>query len=134
MSAPLDLKNLTLEGESFTARATVVFLMALVLVLVLVARLVQLQVLEHDSYSIRSDDNRIQVRTVPPDRGLIFDRRGALLADNRPVRSLNLVTELIDEPEAVIEELRALVEISDRHVEEFRERHQRRSREGGCCR
>ena len=126
MSAPLDLKNLTLEGESFTARATVVFLMALVLVLVLVARLVQLQVLEHDSYSIRSDDNRIQVRTVPPDRGLIFDRRGALLADNRPVRSLNLVTELIDEPEAVIEELRALVEISDRHVEEFRERHQRR--------
>ena len=126
MSDPLDLKNLATEGNSFTVRTLVVFLVALTLVFVLLARLVQLQVLEHDSYSIRSDDNRIQVRTLPPDRGLIFDRRGVLLADNRPARTLNLVTELIDDLDGVIGELGGLVELSDSHVEEFRERVKRR--------
>ena len=126
MSDPLDVRNLASEGNSFTVRTLVVFLIALSLVLILLARLVQLQVLEHDSYSIRSDDNRIQVRALPPDRGLIFDRRGVLLADNRPARSLNLVTELIGDLDGVIGELRELVEISDRHVEEFRERLKRR--------
>ena len=126
MSDHLHFRNLATEGNSFTVRTLAVFLVALALVLVLLARLVQLQVLEHDSYSIRSDDNRIQVRTLPPDRGLIFDRRGVLLADNRPARTLNLVTELIDDLDGVIDELRGLVEISDLHVEEFRERVKRR--------
>ncbi|MYE83443.1 MAG: penicillin-binding protein 2, partial [Gammaproteobacteria bacterium] len=122
MSDPLDVRNLAGESNSFTVRTMVVFLIALALVLVLLGRLVQLQVFEHDSYSIRSDDNRIQVRALPPDRGLIFDRHGVLLADNRPARSLNLVTELIDDLDGVIGELRELVEISDRQIEEFRER------------
>ena len=123
---PFDFQSLLTDGRSFTVRALVVFLVALALMLVLLARLVQLQVLEHDSYSIRSDDNRIQVRALPPDRGLIFDRRGVLLADNRPARSLNLVTELIDDLDAVVLELGELVELSARHVEDFRERVERR--------
>ncbi len=126
MADPFDIHGLGTEGRAFTVRALVVFLVALAMMLVLLARLVQLQVVEYDSYRIRSDDNRIQVRALPPDRGLIFDQRGGLLADNRPARSLNVVTELIDDLDGVVEELGALVDISERQIEDFHERIARR--------
>ncbi|HAR08219.1 MAG TPA: hypothetical protein DCR98_07380, partial [Cobetia sp.] len=57
----------------------------------LLARLLFLQVVEHDIYTTRSDKNRVRVEPLPPTRGLIYDRNGQLLAENRPNYNLTIV-------------------------------------------
>ena len=55
----------------------------------------QLQIVEHEIYTTLSDKNRVQVQSVPPPRGLVYDRNNLLLAENRPVFSLTIVPERI---------------------------------------
>ena len=110
------------EQQVFVTRATVTFLVAALLILGLLARLVDLQIFEHGTYSTRADENRIQVQPIPPDRGLIYDRRGVLLADNRPVRTLAVVVERAADLDAAIGELASVVDISDARITEFNRR------------
>ena len=69
MASELSLNDPSSERQHFVGRAMLMFAIALVLVGVLVARLVQLQVVDHDTYRTRSDDNRIQVQPLVPPRG-----------------------------------------------------------------
>ena len=108
------------EQGAFVVRVAVVFLLATVLILGLLVRFVDLQILKHDVYQTRSDGNRIQVHPIPPDRGLIFDRRGVLLADNRPIRSLAVVVERVADLDATLAELGSLIDISEREIVEFK--------------
>ena len=111
-----------LEQRAFVTRATVVFLVAAVLILGLLARFVDLQMFKHSIYSTRSDENRIQVQPIPPDRGLIYDRRGVLLADNRPIRTLAVVVEQVADLDTAIGELGSFIDISDGEIAEFNRR------------
>ena len=111
-----------LEHRAFVTRATVLFLLAALLILGLLARFVDLQMFKHDIYKTRSDDNRILVQPIPPDRGFIYDRRGVLLADNRPIRTLALVVEGVADLDATIAELRSFIDISDSEITEFHRR------------
>ena len=104
------------------------FLLAVLGVMLLLARLVQLQVWEHEAYTTKSDQNRIQLQPVAPMRGLIFDRNGVLLADNRPVFALNLVTERVEDMDALVAELSTLVEIAPEDLEAFAKRNRRKQR------
>jgi penicillin-binding protein 2 len=79
----------------------------------LVYRLLELQLWNHDTYKSRSDDNRIRVQTLAPPRGMIFDRDGRLLADNQNASSLALVIDSVPEPTVSIERIAALLELSD---------------------
>src|SRR4030095_10342030 len=107
------LKDASRERSSFTARVIVLFLIALAGTFALGARLVQLQVLDYERYATRSDENRIQLQPLAPPRGLIFDRHGVLLADNRPVFTLWIVHERVHDLDALLKELRSLVALSD---------------------
>ena len=111
-----------IEQRAFVTRATVVFLVAAVLILGLLARFVDLQMFKHSIYSTRSDENRILVQPIPPDRGLIYDRRGVLLADNRPIRTLAVVVERVADLDTAIGELRSFIDISDGEIAEFSRR------------
>ena len=86
-----------------------------VALLFLLGRLFQLQVLEHSSYALLADSNRLREITIPAPRGLIFDRNGTLLARNRPSYQLAIVPgELPDdlfETDGVDEEYAAIVDI-----------------------
>ena len=126
MTEPQHFRDTGRERRLFAARAVMIFLISLALVLTLLVRLVQLQVIEYGSYATRADENRIQVQPLPPDRGLIFDRNGVLLADNRPVRSLALVAERIDDLDALIADLGEHVQLDSGDVEAFRRRLKRR--------
>lgn len=128
MSPLLSIKDSLSERQSFGARALTLFIIAAALLLGLVARMVQLQLLEYDTYQTRSEENRIQVQPLAPPRGLIFDRNGVLLAENRPVSSLALVRERIEDLDGLITELGTLVQIADEDLEGFRERMKRRRR------
>ncbi|MGD8417354.1 MAG: penicillin-binding protein 2 [Pseudomonadales bacterium] len=128
MASTLPLNDPSSERRSFSARAAALFAIAMVLIGVLVARLVQLQIVDYDTYRTRSDENRIQVQPLPPPRGLIYDRNGVLLAENRPVSSLALVTERVGDFDALLAELRTLVDIDEADLENYQKRLKRRRR------
>ncbi len=102
------LKDDRSEKEIFAHRAVLASLFVLSLMLVLAGRMFFLQVTEHDVYATKSDNNRVQLKSVAPIRGLIFDRNGVLLAENLPSHSLTVVIERvenIDETLALIDTL-----------------------------
>ena len=81
---PLALKDHDKESRVFFARVLLAFSLAVLLMILLVARLFYLQIIQHEIFSTLSDQNRIQVQPLPPMRGLIYDRHGELIADNSP--------------------------------------------------
>ena len=122
MSPRLAIKDDLRERRIFAARAGLLFVMALGLVGLLVLRLVQLQVWEHETYQTRSEQNRIQVRPLAPPRGLIYDRNGELLAGNRPVSTLTVVRERVVDIDGLLAELSGLVDVDDNDMVKFRQR------------
>ena len=128
MASSLSLKEPAAERRQFVARAITLFAFAMLLVGMLVVRLLQLQVWEHEAYQTRSEDNRIEMQPLPPPRGLIFDRNGVLLADNRPISTLALVSERIADMDALLVDLNALVGVSAEDIEGYQDRRKRRRR------
>jgi len=121
------IKDHQRERRTFVNRTLLAFVVVLVLMLALVARLVYLQVYQHDLYSTLSDRNRVQLEPVAPTRGLIYDRKGRLLADNRPTYNLSIVRERVTDLDQTIAELARLVPITERDIEGFHKRqHERR--------
>ncbi len=128
MASALSLNDPSSDRRNFVGRAVVLFIIALAMIGILVARLIQLQVVDHDTYRTRSDENRIQVQPLAPPRGLIYDRNGVLLAENRPVSSLALVTERVRDFDALLAELSTLVDISEADLANYEKRLKRRRR------
>ena len=117
-----EFKDTVAERRLFQRRVLVMLALVILLFGVLVGRFYQLQVIEHDTYTTLSDQNRVQVRSVPPTRGLIYDRNGTLVAENRPVFSVTLVPERVDDMTATLTRLQELLTISDEDMERFRRR------------
>lgn len=122
MARPTTLKDHFRETRQFTNRAVLALGLAIGLLLVLLARLVNLQIIEHDNYTVLSDKNRVHIRAVPPTRGLIYDRNGALLAENLPSYRLEIIAEQVDQMDETIAALRQLVTISDDDITRFKKR------------
>ena len=117
-----EFKDTAAERRLFHRRALVMLAFVVLLLGVLVARMYQLQVVEHDIYATISDKNRVQVQSVPPPRGLVYDRNGVLLAENRPVFSVTLVPERVDGMESTLAQLSRILDVSDEDLERFRRR------------
>ena len=122
MAPRMLIKDSSSELRMFMRRARIVFAAVLVLTLILVARMVYLQALQHESYQTRSEENRMQMLPLPPVRGLIFDRRGNLLAENRPIFNLALMRDRIEDLDGFIEALAAVTPISAEEIEGFHDR------------
>ena len=84
--------------------------------LVLAGRLFQLQVLESHIYRGLAEDNRINVRLLPPQRGLIYDRNGNAIALNSPNYSINIVAEEAGDLAEAMGRLSAIIPMSDEHI------------------
>lgn len=103
-------------------RRRVLFAGALVLVCfsLLLARFVWLQVVMHDYYRTRAEDNRIALLPVTPNRGLIVDRKGEVLARNYSAYTLEIQPSRVDNLERTIDDLAAIVHIEARDRKRFR--------------
>jgi penicillin-binding protein 2 len=112
-------KNYHAETRTFGYRVLATALLIVGLLVVLLVRYYSLQVIAYEDYATQSDKNRILVQTISPQRGLVFDRNGELLADNRPSYILSLVPENIANLDETIELLGQLISISDKHIEDF---------------
>ena len=112
MAVELEIKDQNREVELFVGRATTLFVLVVLLLGVLMLRFLDLQFWEHDTYKSRSDKNRIQVQTLAPARGMIFDRDGKLLADNQNAASLALVADRLADVDGTLTLLVKLLELS----------------------
>ena len=113
MPLRVTIKDYLFESHLFMQRSVQAMIFAAVLVAVLIARLVYLQVLAHEHYITLSDDNRIKILPLPPNRGLIFDRNGLILADNLPSYRLEITLEQIQDIDTTLDALSKLVNIRD---------------------
>ncbi len=110
------------ESALFTRRAIVCFAFVIVMFSVLLTNLYRVQIVDHQDYQTRSNDNRIRLIPVAPNRGLIYDRNGILLADNQPIFALEAVPERVDDMEASLAGLQEVLDLSEQQLETFRER------------
>ncbi|MEP5765050.1 MAG: penicillin-binding protein 2 [Halieaceae bacterium] len=122
MASVVALKDPYLESRIYGARTVVVLGLVIVLMGVLLARYFSLQVRQYAEYRTESDRNRVQLQSLPPKRGLIFDRNGVLLAENRPSYVLSLVIERVPDLEQTLGLLRELMPVSDADLEKFKTR------------
>jgi penicillin-binding protein 2 len=105
------IKNFHAENRLFAVRSVVAGLFAGLLLILVGSRLFYLQVLKYNYYSTLSQGNRIRTEPIPPSRGLILDRNGAVLADNLPAFQIELVREQVGDAKAVDATLAQLVTI-----------------------
>src|SRR3569833_1874888 len=122
MSKRTPLKDHLRETRLFTARAVTALVCVAVLMLAVVLRLVYLQVISHEHFTTLSENYRVNIVPIPPNRGLIFDRKGVLLAQNMPSFSLELVPEQIKNMDATIASLGEIIALDQVDLDEFKKR------------
>ncbi|WP_338745361.1 penicillin-binding protein 2 [Pseudomonas putida] len=110
MSQPIRLKDHEKDARLVRNRVVVGAVAIVLLICVLIARLYYLQIIQYDYHSTLSENNRVHVQPIPPTRGLIFDRNGVIVADNRPSFSLSMTRERAGNWQEV---LNTIVEVLD---------------------
>ena len=113
------IKDHLAEANLFARRAFIGLFVVCVMVAMVLTNLYYLQISRFEDYQTRANGNRIKVLPVPPNRGLIYDRNGILLAENRPVFSLKVIPEEIDELELTLNKLSTLLNIDEEDVNDF---------------
>jgi penicillin-binding protein 2 len=114
------------DRRIFTGRLLIAGLAAIVLTSIVLYRYFDLQVTRHQDFATHSDNNRVHVRPAAPSRGLIYDRNGELLADNRPSYSLSIIRERSEDLEQLLLQISSLIDISSDDIERFEKRLKRR--------
>lgn len=111
------------EQRLFDRRAWTGFLIITLLMLLLLSRYVWLQVISFDNFSTRSESNRVSVRPVVPNRGIIYDRRGRVIAENQPAYRLEIIPEKVPGKaaglETLLDDLSGLIDLSADHRKSF---------------
>ena len=107
------------EARLLDTRLSVAFGLMVVLFVMLVVRFYSLQVVHYEDYVTRAESNRIQLQPAPPTRGLIYDRNGNLLVDNRPSFTVTIVKERAQDLEATIDKVAQLITVDDEDRKNF---------------
>jgi penicillin-binding protein 2 len=106
--AQLAFKDHWQEQKLFLSRIIAAAVIIILLTGLLVARLVQLQIVDFERFSELSQGNRFRIEALPPNRGLIFDRNGLVIADNLPNWELVAIAEEIEDLDATLSRLEDL--------------------------
>ncbi len=115
-----ELKNLEQELGRFRARLWAAAGFVLFCFGLLAFRLVVLQVVRHDDLATRAEANRVAVVPIVPNRGLIVDRHGVVLANNYSAYTLEITPSKVDDVEATINALAEIVDIQARDRRRFK--------------
>lgn len=121
MSLIAPIKDHHSEKRLFLGRVIFSALAGTLLLGVVIARLVQLQVIEHEEFAEKSQGNRIRIEAVPPIRGLIYDRKGRVLAENLPAYQLELIPEQVPDLDDTLARLAKLGLIALSDVDRIRQ-------------
>jgi penicillin-binding protein 2 len=114
-----ELRNVEADLAQFRTRVLVAGLAVLFAFGLVAARMVYLQVVRHDDLLAQAESNRTAVLPVVPNRGQILDRHGRVLATNYSAYTLEITPSKVDDLNATIEALGALVSIEPRDKRRF---------------
>jgi len=119
MSLIAPIKDHHSERQLFVGRVALASVVSVILLGLIIVRLIQLQVVEHEQFSERSQGNRIRIEALAPTRGLIFDRKGRILVENVPTYQLELIPEQIADIEDTLQRLAELGLIEQPDIARF---------------
>ncbi|WP_299269146.1 penicillin-binding protein 2 [uncultured Psychrosphaera sp.] len=108
------------ESNLFAQRAVISLFFIGSLMLLLIGNLFYLQISSYNSYQTRSNENRIKVQPIQPNRGVIKDINGKILAGNEPTFSLEIIPEQIADMDKTLAEIGEIIQISDEQIEVFK--------------
>ena len=116
----MEFKNPQEELERFRSRLAVAGGLVLLCFTLLFMRFVWLQVIQHDYYQTRAEDNRISLVPIAPNRGLIVDRNGVVLARNYSAYTLEITPSKTRDLEQIIDGLATIIDIQSKERKRFR--------------
>lgn len=122
MRKRITLKNPHQEIQLFTHRAIIVSVLIAILVITLIIRLWYLQIHQHRLYMTLSQQNQLNLSPLEPNRGLIYDRNGKLIAENLPVFSLEIIPDKMGSSKAIkatIAQIATIIPISEKDKKQF---------------
>lgn len=114
------IRNVQLELARFRLRVLVASLVVLLCFGLLAARLIYLQVVRHEDLLAQAENNRTAVVPIVPNRGLILDRNGIVLATNYSAYTLEITPAKVPDLEQTINDLSQLLEITQRDRRHFK--------------
>ena len=115
-----EIKNVELELARFRDRLFVVGVCIVLALLLLGGRAVVLQIVRHDELAARAEANRTAILPIVPNRGLIVDRNGVVLASNYSAYTLEITPSKVKNMEATLDALAEVVDIQPQHRRRFK--------------
>ena len=122
MNKNLTIKDSNNEKRLYNSRINLSIFFIFICFILLLLRYADLQIFNYQSFITQSEKNRVHVQPVPPKRGLIFDRRGVLLADNQPAFSLVITSERVNDLSKNSIRFTNTFKIESSNILKFRER------------
>ena len=111
MPQPIPIKDHEKETRLVNKRLMACALFVVAITCALVVRMYVLEVVEFDYHSTISENNRVHVLPITPTRGLIYDRNGVVLADNRPSFNLTITRERASDVKEELDEVVSLLHL-----------------------
>ncbi|QIL82259.1 penicillin-binding protein 2 [Diaphorobacter sp. HDW4A] len=115
-----ELRNVEADVSRFKLRVIVIGFVVMLAFCLIVSRLIVLQIVRHDDLAEQAESNRTAVVPIIPNRGLILDRNGVLLASNYSAYTLEITRAKVSNLEDTIDELGKIVEIGSRDRRKFK--------------
>ncbi len=120
MKHKVEIRNHPLELHHFRMRLAIAASFVLLLFLLLFARFFYLQVAQREHYHTLAEANRISISPLIPNRGLIFDRNGKILAQNYSAYTLEIIPSKVPNLESTLDELATVVDITPGDRQRFK--------------
>jgi penicillin-binding protein 2 len=120
INSGVEFRNAELEIRQFRARLAVMAGLVLVLFTLLFLRFFYLQSVMHSHYDTLAEANRISIVPIAPNRGLIVDRNGVVLAHNYSAYTLEIMPSRVANLDALIDELAQIVDITPKDRRRFK--------------
>ncbi len=118
--AMTEIRNTEQDLSRFRLRVIAAALFVVFAFGLLGSRLAWLQIAKHDELQTQAENNRIAVVPITPNRGLILDRNGVVLANNYSAYTLEIAPAKVADLEATIDKLAEIVEIQPRDRKRFK--------------
>ena len=116
------LKDHFRESRLVNDRLIFSAILVVILFIVVMVRLAILQVVEHEHFNFLSDRNRVDIAPLAPQRGLIYDRNGVILAENIPTFSLELIPEKVSDIDKTLLELSILFNMTEDEILDIKQK------------
>ena len=114
------------ERKSNKVRALIATVVVISLFLLYMVKLYQVQVSSHEYYTVKSDSNRIKIRPIQATRGIIYDRKGNILADNISTFNLIVKKEMIGNKKDFLDKLEKLVRLDETMIDNINSQYKNR--------